>query len=196
MSKRIRLNVGGTYFETSQENLLPVPYFEALLLRWEDEDKEIFIDRSAIGFDHVLNLLRNPNYVFPRQYADELDYYGIEYKFPVDSLEELKKVDGCKTKHEVIQKNYILGINKKMQESEGNLQYSNECRSCNKSKKCDYCGGCANCCDCICQSCDKYIVCFKCRLCYNCDKCDCRTYGCDKYLACGQCRRCDYDCIC
>ena len=91
MSKRVRLNVGGTYFETSQENILAVPYFEALFLRWQDDDKDIFIDRSSIGFDHVLNLLRDPNYLFPRQYVAELDYYGIEYKFPVDPLEELKK---------------------------------------------------------------------------------------------------------
>ena len=193
MSKRIRLNVGGTYFETSQENLLAVPYFEALLLRWQDEDKDIFIDRSSIGFDHVLNLLRNPNYLFPRQYAAELDYYGVEYEFPVDSLEELKK--GIqKEMHEM--KDFIL---KESDRKSNSRPYCyDECSSCNKKIICYSCKKCARCCHCKCisMSCDRKIRCFKCRFCYDCDQCKCFERPCDKSLACGQCGSCNAHCRC
>lgn len=91
MSERVRLNVGGVHFETTKETLMKAPYFEALLSRWHQDQQEIYIDRSGVGFEHVLNLLRDSSYDFPRQYKNELDYYCIDYEFPPDETNVLKK---------------------------------------------------------------------------------------------------------
>jgi len=81
MSERIKLNVGGQHFETTKDTLIRAPYFEALLSRWISKEKEIFIDRSGSAFNHVLNLLRNPDYNFPHRYQEELNFYGVDLHF-------------------------------------------------------------------------------------------------------------------
>lgn len=74
----IRLNVGGQIFETTKETLLFSDYFKAFLTNWT-HDKEIFIDRSPKLFEHVLCLLRDPSYPYPKKYKGELDFYQIKY---------------------------------------------------------------------------------------------------------------------
>ena len=81
MSERIKINVGGTIFETIEETVLLSGYFRSLLSRWHDDPtKTPFIDRSSIAFDHVLSLLRNPSYPYPEEYLDELEFYCIDIK--------------------------------------------------------------------------------------------------------------------
>jgi len=83
MEKRIRLNVGGKHFETTQDTLTSnSEYFRALLERWDNTktDEEIFINRSGKIFEHVLCLLLDPNYNYPKKYISELDFYQITIK--------------------------------------------------------------------------------------------------------------------
>lgn len=74
----IKLNVGGTHFETTIETA-----DKSSRLRTIIEGTLVgevpFIDRSAVLFEHVLCLLRDPNYPFPWEFTSELDYYEIEY---------------------------------------------------------------------------------------------------------------------
>jgi hypothetical protein len=65
--------------------------------RWTTTDKKIFIDRSPHIFKHVLSLLRDSQYDFPKKYLFELDFFGIEYTATeeppdpiVTQLEEMK----------------------------------------------------------------------------------------------------------
>ena len=85
MSQRIKLNVGGQFFETTTQTLKQAAYFEALLNRWHDQE-EIFIDRSPHIFKHVLSLLRDPTYAYPAKYASELNFYGIDAEVATDPL--------------------------------------------------------------------------------------------------------------
>jgi hypothetical protein len=75
---RIKLNVGGHLFETTEDTLMKSDYFKAFLTNWS-HDKEIFIDRSARLFHHVLCLLRDPSYPFPTKYVGELDFYQVPH---------------------------------------------------------------------------------------------------------------------
>ena len=67
---KVKLNVGGTIFETTDQTLLiNSEYFVALFnkdkSRYFDPNdnqiKEIFIDRSPKAFEHILEYWRNPN---------------------------------------------------------------------------------------------------------------------------------------
>lgn len=87
MEKTVKLNIGGTIFETTRDTLSRSQYFSSLFNRWNRDDGETslhetpyFIDRSAILFEHVLCLLRDPSYPFPPDNYSELDFYGIEYE--------------------------------------------------------------------------------------------------------------------
>jgi hypothetical protein len=80
MAKIIKINVGGTYFTTTKTTLIMSNFFSRLFdFKGSDEhDKEIFIDRDPKAFKHVLNTLRDSNYVFPEKYKYELEYYGVD----------------------------------------------------------------------------------------------------------------------
>jgi hypothetical protein len=95
---RIKLNVGGTIFETYKSTLtIGSSYFQALLggqYLLSESDSEfksldeseiqpshlIFIDRDPEAFRAVLNYLRDPNGYIPWKYKNELDYYGIIFQ--------------------------------------------------------------------------------------------------------------------
>ena len=66
----INLNVGGTKFTTKLETLMKIPYF-ANGLNDSDLTEEIFVDRSGKIFDKILNIFRDPNYLFPIKYKSE-----------------------------------------------------------------------------------------------------------------------------
>lgn len=89
----IRLNVGGTLFETTPETLSPSPVLTKLISKKFKEDSRqiLFIDRDPKGFSHVLSLLRDQNYPFPLKYAHELEHYGINTSIEVD--EDHHKID-------------------------------------------------------------------------------------------------------
>lgn len=80
-NKRIRLNVGGTLFETVQSTLERSQYFYSRLNGdWHIEDQPYFLDRSGVLFEHVLCFLRNPTYPYPAEHVEELNFYGIDHK--------------------------------------------------------------------------------------------------------------------
>lgn len=93
----IKLNVGGTIFETTRETLLFGPYFEALLNNKWKQNESIFIDRSPKLFEHVLCLLRDPHYNYPSKYSSELAFYGIscnlnDYRDRLEEVEHKVKI--------------------------------------------------------------------------------------------------------
>ena len=72
--RKIKLNVGGTRFETSFETLTRIKhtYFSALFSgRWNLEE-EIFIDRTPFTFEYVLEFLRGEEVDFPNISKKEL----------------------------------------------------------------------------------------------------------------------------
>ena len=75
----IKLNVGGTVFETTKDSLKNSTYLTSFVERWTKPNEVIFIDRSPETFKHVISLLRDFNYPFPDEYLYELDFYGIKY---------------------------------------------------------------------------------------------------------------------
>ncbi len=69
MTTIIKLNVGGTFFDTTETTLQGSDFFKALLKNSqsmtkgaESIDGRYFVDRSGKAFEHVLNLLRDPEY--------------------------------------------------------------------------------------------------------------------------------------
>ncbi len=81
MATIIKLNVGGTFFDTTETTLQGSDFFKGLIRNRDtfttDIENRYFIDRSGMAFEHVLNLLRDINYSFPEEYLGELDFYGI-----------------------------------------------------------------------------------------------------------------------
>lgn len=69
LSDPIVLNVGGEKFSTSLETLSKIPntYFSNMVSgRWQlklSADGSVFIDRSPMTFEYVLQYLRNPGYM-------------------------------------------------------------------------------------------------------------------------------------
>jgi hypothetical protein len=81
MSDIITINVEGQIFQTKKETIFNIPYFSKLFMDEPEKTKEIlFIDRSAKGFSHILQWIRNNEYKIPQKYRLELDFFGIEYK--------------------------------------------------------------------------------------------------------------------
>jgi hypothetical protein len=79
---RIKLNVGGTIFETTKQTLVFAPYFKNLFFtNWSEiqnsQNNPIFIDRDPTEFKHILRLLRDPNYIIPRRFESAIEFYGI-----------------------------------------------------------------------------------------------------------------------
>lgn len=82
----VKLNVGGKQFQARVLTLvLRSGYFRTLFdpTHHPVPTGEIFIDRSPHLFKHVLSLIRDVNYPYPKKYVRELDYYQVEYEdFP------------------------------------------------------------------------------------------------------------------
>jgi hypothetical protein len=98
----IDLNVGGVLMKTYKSTLMKSTYFRSYFERWTDDKidkKETFVDFDPNIFAHVLNILRNPNYIVPNEHIVNvnimLEYYGIT------KIEEItkpnKKIKLCKS---------------------------------------------------------------------------------------------------
>lgn len=70
MEEIIKINVGGQYFTTYKSTLLNSDYFKSYFERWE-KDKH-FLDLDPNIFQHVLNILRDPNYEIPKKYYNNV----------------------------------------------------------------------------------------------------------------------------
>ena len=102
MPKPFVINVGGTKFTTTMQTLSLCEYFRSLFNRWNSDairnldvnvtNEEFFIDRDPEGFSHVLRYLRDKNYKFPRQFAYELEFYGINGAHIDDGYESYKHI--------------------------------------------------------------------------------------------------------
>jgi hypothetical protein len=95
MDSTIDIHVGGIKFHLKHTILHKIPYFYNELVSLTNET-EIHVDRSSIGFQHVLGLIYDPLYPFPIEYAFELDFYGVAYdrsKLHNPQREILKKMD-------------------------------------------------------------------------------------------------------
>lgn len=107
-SDLIKIKVCNTEFMTARRTLSVSVYFSNILNdvidnsdkdhtinNNKDEDKnfniEIFVDRSATLFEHVLAYMRDPKYPFPIKYIYELDFYGVAYpKYNLDTSDTIK----------------------------------------------------------------------------------------------------------
>lgn len=98
---RVRLNVGGKIFETTDQTLLMnSDYFNSLFKKdydvYFDDDgkqiKDIFIDRSPQVFAYILDYLRDFRSKIPHKYEYELEYYGIKYSDENISDNDIKKI--------------------------------------------------------------------------------------------------------
>lgn len=78
--------MGGKRYEIEDNILLKIPYFKAIIQINNNKDNSIpiYVNRSAISFDHVLSYTMDANYPFPLEFMKELTYYEI--KFDQDKL--------------------------------------------------------------------------------------------------------------
>ena len=83
-NRRIRINAGGTIFETFLGTLCNrSTYWRRALLEFNDADSGVvFLDKDPDVFRHVLNYLRDPRYPFPWNLLHELEWFGVEPPAP------------------------------------------------------------------------------------------------------------------
>ena len=80
---RIKINAGGTIFETFSGTLVNrSTYWRRSLLEFNDVNDAdggvVFLDKDPDVFRHVLNYLRDPRYPFPWTLLHELEWFGID----------------------------------------------------------------------------------------------------------------------
>ncbi len=74
----IKINVGGTIFETQEITLRKISYFNDLLNDTNLSVNDVlFVDRPAHMFKHVLALAIDNTYKYPKKYLSELGFYGV-----------------------------------------------------------------------------------------------------------------------
>jgi hypothetical protein len=80
----VKLDVGGRLFKTRKSTLLRSPYFSAMFSgSFAEKDgraRTMFLDRSAILFEEVLRILRDPSYEPSAAARSELAYFGLSGK--------------------------------------------------------------------------------------------------------------------
>jgi hypothetical protein len=76
----ITLDVGGQIFKTTYDTLIKIQYFKNMFDGCNRGlDEIIFVNRSPNIFAHVFALIIDPLHPYPKKYAYELDFYGIDY---------------------------------------------------------------------------------------------------------------------
>jgi hypothetical protein len=77
----VKLNVCGHTFETTYDTIVKIPYFKNMFDGCEQvTEGSIFVNRSPNIFEHVLALAIDEKYPYPKKYAFELDFYGVDYE--------------------------------------------------------------------------------------------------------------------
>ena len=76
----ISLDVGGKIFKCNKDLLISrCKYFEDLFSEYshltENNNEIIYIDRSPHIFKHILALIRDSRYQYPKKYKEELTYF-------------------------------------------------------------------------------------------------------------------------
>lgn len=79
----VKLNIGGTLFETTKDTLIKIPYFANLFESFDNFDEPIFIDQDGTDFKHILNWARCPDYLIPY-------YVPVKYWLLDESIKEKK----------------------------------------------------------------------------------------------------------
>lgn len=75
----IILNVSGTRFEMEKLVFMKIPLFaKALADSGNFPNKELWIPRSPLLFQHILALAIDDDYPYPEEHCKELEYYGID----------------------------------------------------------------------------------------------------------------------
>ena len=120
-NQRIKLNVGGVYFETTVETLTKhsedkLTYFKVLFSRqWKQEkdlnDGSIFIDRSGDLFWHILQYLRTGRLIIDGNDITLRQSVIIEAEFyKIDSIVNILKSNETKPQNSIIEeKQFYLG---------------------------------------------------------------------------------------
>lgn len=83
----VTLNVGGKLFQTTQQTILKSKYFERIInfKKLENKvDEIIFVDDDPELFNHLLNYMRSPNYIFPAHHKVNLDRMMTTYQISRD----------------------------------------------------------------------------------------------------------------
>ena len=77
----ITLDVCGQIFKTDYNTIIKIPYFRDMFEACGEAPNEtVFVNRPPHIFKHILAFIIDPLYPFPKKYAFELDFYGIDYK--------------------------------------------------------------------------------------------------------------------
>lgn len=94
----IKLNVGGTIFETNLKTLKERSMFFKGMFdhEWKDSDssKIVFIDRCPVKFREILNNIRDPSSLVSYESYDEAEFYGIKITKQIYDLVGSKTITG------------------------------------------------------------------------------------------------------
>jgi hypothetical protein len=76
----ITVDVCGHIFKVKYDIIIKIPYFKNMFDGCGSIPIDtIFVDRSPHIFNHVLGLVIDELYPYPKKYAFELDFYGVDY---------------------------------------------------------------------------------------------------------------------
>ena len=115
-SSTILLDVGGHCMKTHKSTLEKLDFFKSYLARWNGSEKELFIDYDPTLFIHLLNKLRDDNYVMPdnENITQMLDYFGyvavesVVINEPINNIYEIHSNSGYKISYELSNEKIIL----------------------------------------------------------------------------------------
>lgn len=91
-SNIVTLDVGGTRMKTLRSTLEKLTFFNSYLNRWDDGKNDLFVDYDPNLFIHLLNKLRDYNYVLPENENIErmFDYFGVYMSnIPINKLSDI-----------------------------------------------------------------------------------------------------------
>jgi len=75
----VTLNLQGKRFKTTYDTVVKIPFFKDIIDDCGKPAGELFVNRSAHVFKHVLAYVVDDTYPFPHQYAQELNFYRIPF---------------------------------------------------------------------------------------------------------------------
>jgi hypothetical protein len=76
----ITIDVCGKKFKTYYNTIVKIPYFKNIFdhLGTHHAKQRIKVNRSSHIFKHVLAIVIDPMYLYPKKYKSELEFYGID----------------------------------------------------------------------------------------------------------------------